>query len=97
MTLAPLADEVTALLRAASAARDGLADGALIDMSGFEPRLVRLCAAMRGRPEAAGLRPLLCALENELDLLSAAIEARLASIDPPGDDTARAQRKPDGG
>lgn len=97
MTLAPLADELTALLRAATDARDGLDGGALIDMSGFEPRLERLCAAMRGRPETAGLRPLLRALENELGLLSEAIEARLAAIDPPADGAAGTQSPPDRG
>ena len=97
MNLAPLADEVTTLLRAASAARDALAGGALIDLRDLEPRLERLCTALRGQPGAAGLRPLLRALENELGLLSEAMATRLAKLNPPSGGAAPAQGVQDGG
>lgn len=83
MAAATLAEEMTGLLRWAAAARRELASGVLLDLSGFEERLAQFCTALQGHPDAAGLRPLIGRLQEELGLLSETVEARLAAIDRP--------------
>jgi hypothetical protein len=73
------------------AARHAIADGASIDLAGFDGEVTALCAAVAqvAEPARAALRDEMTGLLADLDELAASLAAQNA---PPGDSDAAHQR-----
>lgn len=73
-----IGEQFDGVMAVVGAARQILADGRAVDLAGLEGRVVTLCEKVRTLPEqhAALYRPRLVALLDELDRLTAELEAQ---------------------
>jgi hypothetical protein len=77
-----LLSELEGLTAVVAAARGVLAEGRAVDLAGLDGRIAGLCEGIRAlpAPEAAGFRPRIIALLDEIDRLALDLDAHRAAV-----------------